>query len=307
MISISRKSWFQKKEASKEQSRSPLWSGIIAFLLIVAILIWWQVFYLQASSNQIKVYFFDVGQGDAIMIDFGQGEQALIDGGPNRQILSCLGQALPFNDRKIEHLILTHPDADHLGGFLPVIDRYQIGRLYHTGVEHTSQLYQRFKEKIKEKNIDSRIVKVDDLIRPENNPQVKLKIIYPLESTKGEEVSNLNDSSIISLLDTGKIEFLLTGDAEKEVWQELRNKLPKAEILKISHHGATNGTDEILLEETDPEIAVISVGKKNSYGHPTGSVLALLEQFKIITYRTDQQGTVTISTDGEEYWVEGEY
>ncbi len=290
----------------KKQQLRMIWQAVALVLIASAVLIWYQVFYLYSSSAQIRVYFCDIGQGDAILIDFGQGEQALIDGGPSRQVLSCLGKALPFNDRQIEYLILTHPDADHLGGFLPVIEKYQIGQLFYTGVEHSSNLYQRFKERIAEEKIKTQIVKANDSIRSKNSPDAKLKIIYPLKSIKGEEVNNLNNSSIVMVLDTGKIEFLLTGDAEKEVWQEIRNQLPKAEILKISHHGAKNGTDETILEQVEPEIAVIPVGRKNSYGHPTRDVLGLLEEYKILVYRTDQQGTITISTDGQEYSIKTE-
>lgn len=288
----------------KKKKTNRIWLTIITLLVISALLVWFQVFSTLASSDQLRVFFFDIGQGDAIMIDFGQNEQALIDGGPSKEILSYLGETMPFNDRTIEYLILTHPDRDHLAGFLAILDRYQVNTIFYTNVEHSSQLYQKFKEQIKEKNIKTKIVRAGDIIRSEARPEVKIEIIYPKRSMRATD--NLNNTSIVSILDSGKIEFLLTGDVEEEVWQELTDQLPEAEILKVSHHGARNGTTEELLNQVKAEIGVISVGRDNSYGHPTRDVLDLLGQYQIKIFRTDQQGTITISTDGEEYSIKTE-
>jgi len=293
-----------KEERRKRKRENKVWLTIIGLLVAGAILIWHQVFYVYASPGRLRVYFCDIGQGDAILIDFGQNEQALIDGGRGRQILGCLGQAMPFNDRTIEYLIMTHPDSDHMAGFLPVLDRYRVQSFYHTGVKGPSRLYQRFREKIKEKEIRTQIVRAGDIIRSKIDPAIKLKIIYPQRPIR--ETKDLNNTSMVAVLDDREIEFLMTGDAEKEVWQELQGQLPQVEVLKVSHHGAKNGTSEELLSQIRAEIGVISVGQHNHYGHPTKEVLDLLSQYQVRVYRTDRQGTVTVSTDGKEYSVRTE-
>jgi len=285
----------------KKSQVSQLWKALILVLVVAAVFIWQQAFYSIASKDQVRVFFCDVGQGDAILIDFGDNQQALVDAGPSKQVLSCLGQHLPFYDKTIEYLILTHPDADHLAGMIPLIEEYEVGQILHTGVKAKTKLYQRFQVLIKEKNIKTRLVKANDIISPTDLG--KLKIIYPKTIQQAEEQDNVNNSSIVAILDVKRIEILLTGDAESEVWQEIQNQIPKVEVLKIAHHGAKNGTDEILLKQTRPEAAVISVGAKNSYGHPTVQTLNFLQEYNIEVFRTDQQGTIELRTNGEEYTI----
>jgi len=278
-----------------------LWKVLILALIVIAIFVFFQAFYTISSKNQVKVFFCDIGQGDAILIDFGDNQQALIDAGPNKAVLSCLGQYLPFYDNTIEYLILTHPDSDHLGGMIPIIQNYEIGQLLYTGVKSKTKLYQRFRDLIKEKEIKTRLVKANDIIKPTDLG--KLKIIYPKTIQQAKQQDNLNNSSIVAILDVKRIEVLLTGDAEHEVWQELKNQLPKVEVLKVSHHGAKNGTDETLLKQTRPKQAVISVGASNSYGHPTTQTLNFLQEYDIEIFRTDQQGTIELRTNGKDYTI----
>lgn len=279
---------------------SLFWLLIIAVLFLVLLFVYSQVYYLYASSDQVEITFCDVGQGDGILIDFGAGKQAVVDGGPNESILACLGKNLPITDRKIEYLVLTHPDADHLRGLSYIIDEYQVGKLYWTKVNHNSELYKNFKKKVKDKNIVQEIIDSGDII---NEGIAKLDFIYPVNSVAGQDFSNLNNSSAVSVLDIGEIEIFLTGDAETEVFDRLKQKLKRMEVLKVSHHGAENGTNQKLLDIIRPEAAVISAGKDNQYGHPKKEVVDLLNEFKIDIYRTDERGDIKLISDGSSYQI----
>jgi competence protein ComEC len=233
------------------------------------------------------------------LIDFGNDRQAVIDGGPSRDILAQVGSKMPYYDRKIEYMILTHPDADHLRGLKYLLENYQVEKFYWTGVNHGSQLYQDFRNLVKQKSVPTEIINYGEVI---NEDLADIEFIFPTQSIAGQDFSNLNNSSAVAVLDIDRIEILLTGDGEKELWHKIGTRLPEVEILKVSHHGAENGTSEVLLEKTNPEAAVISVGAGNTYGHPSESVLKLLDQYEINIYRTDQMGTIELISDGESYY-----
>lgn len=274
---------------------------LIVSLLIVGFIVYSQVYYIYAEADLVKVWFLDVGQGDSILIDFGDNKQALIDGGPSKAVLSQLGQYLPIGDKKIEYLILTHPDSDHVTGLNYVLDEYEVGKIYHTGIVHETNRYQEFREKIKDQH--SQIAKFGDVIRP--NDKASLKILFPLESYNQKEVSSPNNTSIVAQLKINNIDVLLTGDGEEEVWQKLadKNLLTEVEVLKVSHHGAKNGTTELLLDKTKPEVAIISAGANNRYGHPSQDVLDLLTIYGLEIYRTDELGTIKLISDGYSYEI----
>ncbi len=284
-----------------EQKRKRLSNYLIALLVLLAVFIYSQIYYSYALEDKVRVYFLDVGQGDSILVDFGDNKQALIDGGPSKAVLAQVGKHMPVSDTQIEYMILTHPDSDHITGLNYILEDYQVGKIYYTGVSHTTNRYKEFRDKIKNEKVE--IANYGDIIRP--NKKAKIEIIYPLTSLNNQTESNLNDSSIVMILDIGKVEILLTGDGEERVWQELeeKNLLEEVEVLKVSHHGASNGTTKELLDITKSETAIISAGRDNRYGHPKQDVLDLLREYNIEILRTDEMGTVELSSDGEEYWV----
>jgi len=286
----------------EKRQRKKFSNWLIVILLLLAIFICSQVYFNYAFSDKVRVYFLDIGQGDSILIDFGDNIQALVDGGPSKAVLSQVGNQMPLGDKKIEYMILTHPDSDHLTGLNYILEEYQVDNIYYTGVKHNTNRYQEFREKIRNYSVE--IANYGDIIRP--NQKAKIKIIYPLTSQNQKKVSNLNDSSIVAVLDIDNIEILLTGDGEERVWQELEEKniLKKVEVLKVSHHGASNGTTQELLEKTKPKTAIISAGRDNQYGHPKQDVLDILNKFETEVYRTDENGTIELISDGERYWVE---
>jgi competence protein ComEC len=253
----------------------------------------------QIARQNLEVDFFDVGQGDAILIKTPAEQNILIDGGPNKKVLSELGKNLAFFDKELDLVILTHPHADHVAGLVEVLRRYQVKKILMTGVVHTSPDYLAFLEEIMRQNIPVEYVNGQrDIVLA---PDTILKILYPWADLNGQTVENLNNSSIVTKLIYKNNSFLFMGDAEEIVEKDLlasRIDL-KADVLKVGHHGSKYSSSQLFLEKVKPQYAVILVGIKNDFGHPHLKTLKLLEQLGINILRTDLDGTIKISSDGQ--------
>jgi competence protein ComEC len=272
--------------------RSKPYKLLFIFLIVILLAIWAEIAKSPTESG-VKLYFFDVGQGDAALISKGD-YQLLIDGGPNSDILAELGEIMPINDRSIEVVVLTHPHADHLVGLNQVMERYNIKKIYLSGVLHTSDQYLEFLQKIKDGGVASEVPGINDKFIPFEN--AVLEFLWPGDKYQNKVVDNLNNSSIISKFCYLEQCVLFMGDLETDGQAEMfaGNMSAKysAQILKTSHHGSTNGTNQKLLEVVKPTYSIISVGADNKYGHPHNETLKLIEQFGITVLRTDRDGTI---------------
>lgn len=276
----------------------------ILFLFSANLIVWQIIFYLN-GGNFLEVTFFDVGQGDAIFIETPYKSQILIDGGPNSIILEKLAKEMPFWDKTIDLIILTHPEKDHITGLLSVLESYNVERILWTGIVRNTSQYDKWKEMIEKENAEIIIADSSQKIKIGN---VFLDILYPFESLEGEEFKNSNNTSIIAQLIFGNSSFLFTGDAGKSIERKILSRYKEdvinSDVLKISHHGSKTSTSEEFLEEVSPEIAVISCGKNNSYNHPHQEVLKNLEKFGIEILRTDINGDIKISSFGKDLKIE---
>ncbi|MBU2595723.1 MBL fold metallo-hydrolase [Patescibacteria group bacterium] len=279
--------------------------SLLGSLSIIAFLVWFSLIYTKGAESELVVNFLDVGQGDAILIQAPKGE-VLIDGGPGRQVLEELGEEMPFFDRKIELVIMTHPDADHINGLVEVLKNYQVDEVMETGVANNNKGYQEWQKLIEEKKIKDTIVKKGDKI--DLGEGVELNIVWPEVDLKEQKNENTNDTSIVNFLNWGDIDVVLTGDAETPVLDKIAEENPgiDIEILKQPHHGSKNGISQKFLETFKPEVSVISVGAKNRYGHPHQDVLDILGKLGIKVYRTDEQGTIKAIIDKDSYKIETE-
>lgn len=284
-------------------------------LAVLAALIWSSV----AKSPEVKnpdgvsIYFFDVGQGDASLIMKGS-YQILIDGGPSDKILSEIGKVLPLTDRKIEKAILTHPHADHLTGINEILKRYEVEEIIESGAASDSAEFKEFNTLVEEKKIKKRTPEIGEKENPFENG--KLEYIWPGSRFKDQSPQNLNDSSEVVRFCYFSKCVLFTGDLEVTGQLEMFNyysssiddarnqntdssslasvseNVFKSELLKISHHGSSNGTNQIMMDKAAPNYALISVGGENRYGHPHSTVLDLLQKSGVNLFRTDRDGTV---------------
>lgn len=271
------------------------------FLIVVAVVVWVAFFskFNADTAKLDKIYFLNVGQGDSEYIKFRDGHDILIDGGPDQKVLSELGKVMDFGDRRIDLIVLTHPHADHLTGLIDVISRYEVGEVWESGVVYPSSVYDKWQNDLKQKNIADIFV-TSNTEKSFNNGAIKFKVLYPLSSEKSLKIDNLNEASVVTQLDDNQISFLFLGDSETTAQTNYLNKLQKITVLKVAHHGSKNGTNEDLLKILRPAVAVIEVGQ-NTYGHPAPNTIDLLKSYAAQIYRTDQNGTVEISTDGINY------
>lgn len=257
------------------------------------------VFQTFNEGSGLKVYFFDVGQGDSALIKTPDRQKILIDGGPSGAVVEKLGQNLPFYDKTINLMILTHPHADHLDGLVEVLKRYEVKKILATGAINSTPDYLAWLEEIKKENVPMEIAKAGQMI--DFGDGSKIEILSPAEDFSGKQPDNLNNTSIVCKLIFGETSFLFTGDAEKEVEDILiaGGADLKADVLKVGHHGSKNSTSQEFLEAVKPKFAVISVGKKNTFGHPNAGTLSRLEKLGAEIFRTDRGGDIIISSDGQ--------
>ncbi|OHA89992.1 MAG: hypothetical protein A2832_01750 [Candidatus Zambryskibacteria bacterium RIFCSPHIGHO2_01_FULL_44_22b] len=270
---------------------------VVVGALILSNIFVWVAIYARQASGLLKVYFLDVGQGDAIFIDSPTHGQVLIDGGKNRRVLSQIDKALPFGDKTIDVVIATHPDLDHIGGLPEVISRYKVGLFIEPGVESDNTLDDELEKRVEEKNIPTLLARRGMVVNFGDG--AKLQILFP-----NQDVSNweTNRASIVSKLTYGDSSFLLMADspmAIEDVLVNLEPTLLDADVLKAGHHGSRTSTSPNFLKSVTPEYAVISAGKDNSYGHPHTEVLTNLTSIGAKILNTAESGTIQFETDGK--------
>lgn len=266
-----------------------------------------------ADQGKLAAHFFDIGQGDAIYLRLPNEQDILIDGGPDKTILTKLGEVMPFYDREIDLVVLTHPHADHLTGLIDVLQNYKVKKVWFTGAVHTTDEYLTLLSLIKEKGIEA----VTPL-RGEgfNFGETKVEILNPARSVAGERVvesteeriGGLNDTSIVMRLIYGENKFLFTGDITSEVEEDLTagDIDLKADVLKIAHHGSKFSSTREFVQRVAPGYAVIQVGRGNRYGHPAYRTLRVLEQVAAEIFRNDLNGDIKIISDGNNLKVKVE-
>lgn len=256
-------------------------------------------YYSQGQRQYLEVDFLDVGQGDAILIKTPYNQNILIDGGPDNSVLAELGKNLAFFDKNIDLIILTHAHADHVVGLIEIMRRYKVKKILFTGAAYYAPYYLAFLEEINRLNIATEITKgQQDIVFGQN---LSLKILYPFNDINGQIADNANDQSIIGKLIYFENSFLLTGDAEVNVSEQLVNgKIDiSADILKVPHHGSCASLNQKVIEAVKPQKAIISVGADNKYGHPCEETINLLNNNNIPILRIDTTDTLKFISDGQ--------
>src|SRR3989344_1233397 len=261
-------------------------------LVVLDALIWRSVLFPERHED-LELYFLDVGQGDSQLI-LSDGVKVLIDGGrPNGQALSALAEILPTTDRYLDLVVMPHPQLDHYGGLIEVAKNYQIGVFLNDCHQGEYAAYFDLEKILKEKNITTITLGEGDRIKYRD---AVLSVLNP--SPRTLKSKDLNDTSVVLMLEKGGLKALYTGDIGAETEQELAKKYDlDAHILKVSHHGSRFSSDIGFLKEVSPVMATIGVGK-NSYGHPTPQTLARLASIGSTVARTDKEGTIKIIYDG---------
>jgi competence protein ComEC len=272
---------------------------VVPALGVIATLVW-----LAAATmpdDRLQVSFLNVGQGDAILIQKGT-QQILVDGGPSPQAIGLeLGKKMPFWDRTIDLIVLTHPEADHLTGLVEVLKRYRVKQVLYPDLEYESELNNEWLSLIESKDIKCTLAQAGQHL--DFSPEVTIEVLNP----QTPPLTEANDNSVVLCLTIGRVSFLLTADIMQAAEFELITRRANLSntVLKVAHHGSDTSTSPEFLAVVNPRIAVISVGKDNAFGHPNQEVMGRLEQRlgQENVYRTDENGTIEFTTNGERLWL----
>lgn len=271
---------------------------VLALVFLTAIAV---VFLRALPDGRLHVWFLDVGQGDAILIQTPDDRQILVDGGPSPSaLLDQLGVVLPFWDRSIDLLVLTHPDADHLSGLVPVFERYEVaGVLDSVGEDDPDG--ETWLAVVHAEGASRQLAAAGLQVIAGS---VTLTVLNP-PADSGKALDG-NNRSVVLRLDYGESSVLLTGDAEAEAERAmLRGGLPlAASVLKVGHHGSVASTSAAFLTAVKPSLAVISVGADNRFGHPAPELLERLQGIEVL--RTDEQGRIELVSEGVGWQVRTE-
>ncbi len=251
------------------------------------------------KNHMLTVSFIDVGQGDAIFLQSPNGKTMLIDAGPTNSASKVVTFLKNKGISSLDIVIATHPHEDHIGGMTSILNSFTVYKFIDIGYPQTTRVYEDMLNIIDQKNIPYITVKAGDLINWDATTTIR--VINPQRTF----VDNLNDNSIVLKLTYGTINFLFMGDAGKLVEDQIHDNI-ESEILKVSHHGSQYGTSPTFIRKVSPQVSVISVGADNPYGHPAKETLQCLYNAGSKVYRTDQVGTITISTDGNTYQIKTE-
>jgi competence protein ComEC len=284
-------------------------ASLLIVLVLAGILFAWSP---SIAANDLIVTFIDVGQGDSILIESPSGKKALIDGGGRQENVSSssikkedpVGKSIivPFLRKKgineLDLVILTHPHDDHVAGLPYVLEKIKVDMVLDIGQPHTSRGCYRFLKLIERKKIPYKLARAGQVI--DLGAGIKGYILHPSEPLISGTVSDLNNNSVVIKLEYGKTSFLFMGDAAFEGEDRILSKGYSliSDVLKVGHHGSMTSTSVKLLESVMPKYAVISVGAKNKFGHPSPETLRRLENYGAKVLRTDLGGAVIFRSDG---------
>lgn len=271
---------------------------ISCFCLLGLFLIQMQRFY----DGKLHVIFCDVGQGDAIFIRTPGGKNILVDGGPDKSVLQCLSSNMPFWDKTLHLVFLTHPHEDHFAGIYYVADRYHSLTFVTEELANQTEGYREFVGKLKVKNTKQKFVLANDQFALADG--VHIKVLGPSEkylalTSPGGTIGESSEfASLVLHLSYGDFDLVLTGDSQVAGLKDAHlAKVPGIEVLQLPHHGSKTGLDKEMIQILRPKLAVASVGE-NKYGHPSLDLLELLQENSIQLRRTDHSGDIELISDG---------
>lgn len=250
-----------------------------------------------ADGSLMRVNYIDVGQGDSEFIELPNGKTMLIDAGPNEAGSKVVEYIKSLGYTSIDYVVATHPHEDHIGGMDDVINAFDIGDIYMPKVSADTKTYEDLLDAISAKNLI--IYTAHAGVSVIGDDALSVNMLAPVS----DSYDDLNNYSAVIRIVYGDTSFLFTGDAENISESEITDDV-KANVLKVGHHGSDTSTSDDFLARVNPSIAVISCGKDNKYGHPTESTVQKLKDKGVQVLRTDEVGTIVISTDGSNLKME---
>jgi competence protein ComEC len=279
-------------------------SIVIFSIIILGILVAYD--YSRFNDGKLHIVFCNVGQGDAIFIRTPNGKNMLYDGGPDKSVLTCLSEHMPFWERQLDIIFLSHPHDDHFSGIYYLVDRYIALSFDTVDLNNKTTGFQILMEKIQKKHIPMKHIFAGDTYQVGD---IKIHVLSPTNaylrrtSPNGMIGESKEFASAVLQLEYGTFDLLLTGDSQVVGLEDAAKQLTESiDILHVPHHGSRFGLDKNILEVLNPKMAVISVGK-NNYGHPSKQTIDMLRNKDIKILRTDKEGDIEIVNDGEKWEV----
>jgi competence protein ComEC len=257
-----------------------------------------------AKEEQLRINFISVGQGDATLVRSPTGKRILVDGGPSEGTDALLASVTRRGTEPLDLVLLTHRHADHLGGLVRLLSEVGARTFLDAPFPHPSPLYERLL-----RVLEARHIPVRDAIRGRKvdlGGGAILELLGPPEQPLSRTRSDVNANSVVSRIDYRRASILMAADAEAptERWLLKSGARLDARVLKVAHHGSRYSSTPAFLRAVKPEIAVISAGRGNDYGHPAPETIQHLERLGSRVYRTDEEGSITLESDGEQLQVE---
>jgi competence protein ComEC len=286
----------------------PLWSLLLpvvatALMLLIA---------GQQPDGRLHLWVLDVGQGDSILLRTPKGHTALIDGGPGATpVLNGIGKHLPFWQRDLDLIVLTHPQQDHIMGLVELLERNPAHQVVQTEFTATAGVQGEWLRVVRDRSVPVHYARRGDTISFEEEPEIILRVLNPAapDGSLEKQADNVNNTSIVLQLSYGPHDILLEGDAEWQAENEMVRYASAglaSEILKVGHHGSKTSSSTKFLAAVRPQVAIISVGAENRFGHPSPQTIQALQNEGARIYRTDLNGTVEIIADQNTMWVRSE-
>ena len=273
-----------------------------ALLLFITLSVWLTVL-SKPKAGELMVAVLNVGQGDSIYIKSPTGVEVLIDGGPDSSVLQELPKVMSYGDRTIDAIIATHPDADHIGGFVDVVPRYTIKNFIEPGITKDTATAEKLQEEVNEKNIPR--IKAYRGMWLDLGGGARLDILFPDFDVSTLSSDNANDGCVVTHLVYKNTSALFTCDAPFEVEEYLLSISTstdlKSDVLKVGHHGSKYSSSNEFLEVVDAQFAAVSVGASNRYGHPTIEAVNRILAHGAQLFRTDEEGTIRFISDGSSF------
>lgn len=267
----------------------------VLVLTIILIIAWFQDQAQDDISPDLFVYYLNVGQGDSALIESPNGVQVLIDAGKGDAVIKELENIMPFWDRDIDILVLSHGDLDHIGGFFDILDSYEVGQIIRADTVIDSKYLEELLRKARDSGISIQELGEGDKIILDQTNGIYFDIYSPVKESLLDE----NETSLVMELIYHENEFLFTGDATTETELNLIKKYSdkiNSDILKVGHHGSKTSTSELFLEKVTPDYSILSYGE-NSYGHPNSEVLERLGKLGGQIFETKDRATIVARSD----------
>jgi competence protein ComEC len=277
-------------------SASVAWAGVLVIVTSVTL---WQA--LDGNDDRLRLIVLDIGQGDAILIETPAGHRILVDGGPSGPaLMQALGRVLPHDARRIDLLVLSHGQDDHVTGFVELLERYEVGAAVAGPLEGETAAYGAWRAELERRAVPLQVATSGHWL--DLGQGIRLEVLAPNHGAS-ERVDDLNNNSLVARLSYGDVSFLLTGDVEAEGEQALLDsgQALNSTVLKLAHHGSEGSSTPALLDAVRPRLAVVSAGADNSFGHPSPTTRLRLAGTALL--RTDLNGDLRLETDGRSLWA----